>query len=190
MIYEGSHGVLSPDGVTMYAVTSGLSPAQIYRYDFSGGAAVEKWGSPYWGNYAMTAPLWISPDGARLFTGSGTVFRTSSVQGQDMLYGGALSGMTSVQALDVSASEIAAIAAVNQYYYGSNPPTDTAVELYNTDYLGHTNRITLPNWQVGSAAYATHGRYVFYSADGSHKYVIVQADGSSGLLHDTAVLTY
>jgi hypothetical protein len=31
---------------------------------------------------------------------------------------------------------------------------------------------------------------VFHGSDGAKRYVIVQADGASGLLHDTSVLTY
>jgi chitinase len=186
MIYEGSSGVLGADGLTMYAVTEGLSPAQIYRYDLSGGPAVEKWGSPYWGDHPMSAPMWLTADGARLITGAATAFRLSSVQAQDLLYGGTLSGMGSVKWLDASPTEIAAIA--NPGYLGN--ATDTAVELFNTEFLGHVDRITLPRWLVGANGYDTHGRFVFYASGGAKKYVIVQADGASGLLHDTAVLTY
>ena len=190
LIYDGSVGVLGADGVTMYAVTVGLSPAQIYRWDLSSGAAAYKWGSPYWGNYSMSAPLWLSADGARVFTGSGTAFRTSSVQAQDLVYGGTLSGVSQVKWLDASATEVAAIPAPTPYSYPPNPTADTTVELFNTDYLGHTDRIALPMWIAGSNAFVAHGRFVFHRSGGSGRLVIVQADGSSGLLHDTAVLAY
>ncbi len=187
MIYEGSSGVLGPDGLSMYAVTVGLSPAQIYRYDVSGGVAVEKWGSPYWGDHSMSAPMWLTADGTRILTAAATAFRVSSVQSQDLLYAGTLSGQGSIRWLDSSATEIAAIPSPG--YFG--PPTaDTTVELFNTEYLGHVDRIVLPSWVVGSNAYAAHGRFVFYGAGGTKKHVVIQADGSSGLLHDTAVLTY
>ena len=58
---------------------------------------------------------------------------------------------------------------------------DTTVELFDPTYLGHVNRISLPWWTVGGSAFATHARYVLYGADGAKKYVLVQADGASGL---------
>jgi hypothetical protein len=68
--------------------------------------------------------------------------------------------------------------------------SDMAVELFDVDYLNHKGSIELPWWLVGANAYPTHGRFVFFSGDGTKKHVIVQADASSGLLYDTAVLTY
>jgi hypothetical protein len=189
-IYAGERAVLSPtDPGALYTVTAGLSPAQIERWDVSGGAATYKWESPYWGDYPMGPDLWFSADGARLFTAAGTAFRTSSTQSQDLVYGGQLSGLSGVKHLDCSSSEIAAIPAT----YGWDPSTaskDTTVELFNTTYLGHQDRISLPWWSVGGNAFPTHGLFVFHGADGTKRYVIVQADGASGLLHDTAVLAY
>lgn len=189
-IYAGDRAALSPsDPGALYAVTSGLSPAQIYRWDVSGGAAAYRWESPYWGSYPMGPDLWFSADGARLFTAAGTAFRTSSTQSQDLQYGGQLSGLSAVKHLDCSSTEIAAIPAT----YGWDPSTatsDTTVELFDPTYLGHQDRISLPWWAVGAGAFQTHGLFVFHSASGAKRYVIVQADGTSGLLHDTAVLTY
>ena len=186
-VYAGDRGRLHPDGKTMYVVTTELSPAQIYRWDVSGGPAVEVWESPYWGTYAMGPRLWISPDGARVFTAAATAFRSSSVQVEDLVYAGQLSGMTAVEHMDATAGEIAAIPDVT---YLSPATADTTVELFDPTYLGHVNGITLPRWIVGVSPYAVHGRFVFYSADGTKKFVVAQADGSSGLLHDTGVLTY
>ena len=39
-------------------------------------------------------------------------------------------------------------------------------------------------------AYAGHGRNVFISADGAEPFVVVQADGASGLLDDFGIATY
>ena len=189
-IYAGDRARLSPsDPNALYFVTSELSPAQIYRWDVSGGAAVSKWESPYWGDYAMGPELWFSADGSRLFTAAGTAFRTSSVQSQDLVYGGQISGLASVKQLDCSTSEIAAIPAV-QAGDPRTPTTDTVVELFGTTYLGYVDEIVLPWWSIGTSAVPTHGVYVFHSSDGTQRFVIVQADGSSGLLHDTAILTF
>jgi chitinase len=189
-IYAGDRARLNPaDPSALYVVTAGLSPAQIYRWDVSSGAATYKWESPYWGDHAMGPELWFSPDGTRLFTAAGTAYRTSSTQSQDIIYGGQLSGLTSVKQLDCSNVEVAAIPATSSWD-PSTTQDDTTVELFNTTYLGHVDRISLPWWSVGNDVFQTHGLYVFHSADGAKKYVIVQADGSSGLLLDTAVLNY
>ena len=189
-VYAGDRAVLSPtDPTALYVVTTGVIPAQIYRWDVSAGAATFKWQSQYWGDYAMGPELWFSADGARLLTAAGTAFRTSSTQAQDIVYGGRLSGITSVKHLDCSADEIAAIPATSSWD-ASTAANDTAVELFNMTYLGHVDRMSLPWWSVGDDAFQTHGAYVFHSGDGAKRYVIVQADGASGLLHDTTVLTY
>ena len=186
-LYAGARVRLHPDGLRIYSVTRGLSPANLQRWSISAGAATHAWDSPYWGDYAMGPDLWISRDGSRIFTSAATAFRTSSVQAQDMVYGGALSGLSSVRHLDTSSAEIAAIPAVGWTGAGTE---DTTVELLDPANLGHLDRISLPSWFVGANGYATHGRYVFYSADGAKKYVLVQADGASGLVHDWSVLAY
>lgn len=188
-IYAGDHAVLTSDGTAMYTVTSGLSPANIDRWTVSGGAAVHAWASPYWGSYAMGPLLWTSADGARVFTSAGTAFRSSGAQAQDLQYNGTFmpGGVTW---LDSSPTEVAAIPQVNPYAYPPSTLTDGTVEILGNEVLGHLDRIMLPRWQVGPYSYAVHGRFVFYGAGYAKKHVIVQADGASGLLHDTAVLTY
>jgi hypothetical protein len=141
----------------LYVVTAGLSPAQIYRWKTSAGAATYKWQSPYWGDYPMGPELWFSADGSRLFTAAATAFRTSSTQSQDIVYGGQLSGLTAVKQLDCSSDEIAAIPATS-WWDPSTSSKDTTVELLNTTYLGHVDRISLPWWPVRSGAFQTHGR--------------------------------
>jgi hypothetical protein len=189
-LYAGTRARLHPSGDHLYTVTNGLSPANIDRWSISGGPAAYAWESPYWGDYPMGGHLWITADGARIVTSAGTAFRTSSTQPQDIVYGGALSGLSSVQHLDSTSTEIAAIPATNPYAYPPSTMTDGTVELFNVDFLGHTDRITLPRWQVGSSSFPTHGRFVFYRSDASKKYVVVQADAASALLRDTAVLTF
>jgi len=190
LLYAGARARLHPDGTRIYSITTELSPANIDRWDITGGAAAHAWASPYWGNYSMGPNIWVSRDGALLLTASATAFRTSTTQTSDMVYGGTLEGLTLVEHLDSSISEIAAIPGVDPYGAPSNTTADATVELFDTQYLATTGTIALPNWAVGTNAFITHGRFVFYSADGSKRYVIVQADASSGLVHDTAVLSY
>jgi len=130
------------------------------------------------GSYPVQLTV-TAADGARAFTAAGTTFRLAPLQAQDMIYAGALSGMTAVAHLDTSAGEVAAV-----------PPGGTTVELFDPTYLGRTGRITLPAWPVGGRTFATHGRFVFYGEGGTRKPVVVEADPSSGLLRGTAVLSF
>lgn len=189
-LYAGARARLHPDGTHIYSITTNLSPQNMERWDTTQGAAVYAWDSPYWGDYPIGRDLWISRDGARVLTAAGSAFRTSATEAQDMVYGGKLSGLDAVKHLDSCTDEIAAIPDTPWSSPTSTVAPDTTVELLNTEYLGHSGRITLPDWLVGASAYVTHGRFVFYSSDCSKKYVVVQADAASGLLRDTAVLTY
>jgi len=189
-LYAGARARLHPDGKRIYSVDVGLSPSDLYRWDVSGGAATYAWDSKYHGDYAMGPNVWFTSDGAEVLTGAGTAFRTDgTTRDTDLSYAGRLSGMTQVKHLDTCPTEIAAIPGTSTWDT-STSGADTVVELFNTDYLGHTDRITLPYWAVGGNSYPAHAQFVFYSADRSKKYVIVQADAASGLLKDTAVLTY
>lgn len=187
--YTGSRGVLTPDGRTLYAVTSAQSPMDLKRWDVSRGAAAYAWEMAYHGDFPVGDRIWMERSGARIFTSAGTAFRTSSVQAQDMVYAGTLSGLGAVAHLDSTADEIAAIPLASTWPYG-NAVDDATVELLNSTFLGHVDRITLPWWEIGGSVVQVHGRFVFYRADGPRKYVLVQADGASGLLNDWAVLGY
>jgi hypothetical protein len=188
-LYAGSKACLAGDGQAIYTVTVGLAPADIHRWDVSKGAAVWAWDSPYHGDHPMGPGLWMSADGTRVLTAAGTAFRSSPARPQDLLYGGALSGLSGVAHLDAAPGEIAAIPSTNPWLSPS-PSVDGTVELFDDEFLGNTGRLTLPRWQVGSWSYAVHGRYVFYGAGYSRKHVVVQADGASGLSNDLGVLTY
>jgi hypothetical protein len=192
--YDGSRGVLTPDATTLYADTANQSPMDLKRWDVSHGVATFAYEMAYHGDYPVGDLIWMERSGARVFTSAGTAFHASSVREQDMTYAGALSGLSSVAHLDTSASEIAAIPRGSSW--DPTVPSDSTVELFNTEYLAHVDRIDLPGWWVdlplpaGGALFETHGRFVFYSGDETRKHVIVQADASSGLEHDVAVLTY
>jgi hypothetical protein len=187
--YAGSAGVLTPDGRTLYAVTTAQSPMDLKRWDVSAGVASFAYEMAYHGDYPVGGAVWMERSGARVFTSAGTAFRTSSVRSLDMVYAGTLSGLSGVTHLDTNDAEIAAIPAA-AWWDPAASLADTTVELFNPSYLGPAGQVALPWWAVGGSSFPTHGRFVFYSADGTRKHVVVQADVSSGLLHDTAVVTY
>lgn len=154
---------LHPGGTAIYGAQNGLSPSDIEKYDISGGTAMYLYNSPYHGDYGMGGDLWISEDGTRIFTRAGNVFRSSTTQSQDMLYNGALQGLSLVKSLAHS-SAIGKIAAIPDLPYG-NTTADTEFWVFNYDYLTLAGRTPLPP--------GMHGTFIFYNDTGSQTYVIV-----------------
>ncbi|BDG09972.1 YncE family protein [Anaeromyxobacter paludicola] len=173
---------LHRDGDRMYVGISG----GVQRWNVSTSTVTHVWDSS-WGNFWAPARIWMSGDGNRIYTSSSTTLRADETQSLDLAYGGALPGLSAVTHLDDCASELAAIPASPSY---GSWALDGTVELLNATYLGPTRSITLPYWNVGANSFPTHGRFVFYGAGCSKKYVVVQADPAAGLSQDTAVLTY
>lgn len=66
----------------LFTLSLGLSPLQLYAYPVDPATGVitgSGVGSPYWGDYAMNAPLWLSSDESLLFTAAGTYFSTANL---------------------------------------------------------------------------------------------------------------
>ncbi|WP_219833899.1 M4 family metallopeptidase [Paenibacillus sp. R14(2021)] len=77
----------------LYSINTDVSPRDIYAYNVNAAAqftdpksTIGGYDSPYHGDYAMSTYLRISPDGNYLFNGAGTIFTTSSVKADDMVY--------------------------------------------------------------------------------------------------------
>ena len=194
-IRAGTRAKLHPGGTTIYGADNGLSPADIEKYDISGGTASYLYDSPYHGDYAMCGDLWISEDGLRIFTRCGNVFRSSPNQyssgttPEDMTYNGTLENLSMVRHLSHSQT-IGKIAAVPDNTYSSTS-ADTEVQIFNYDYLTFSSKVALPSFVLSStSAYAGHGKYVFYSSDAMKYFVVLQADNASGMLHDYGVVQY
>ena len=187
-IYAGTLAQLHPSGTAIYGADNGLSPSDIEKYDISAGTASYLYDSPYHGDYAMCGDLWISEDGLRIFTKCGNVFRSSSLQAEDMLYNGSL-GMNIVYlSHSVTAGKVIAIPQATNF---PAPGTeDTQLQIFDYDFLTLVNTVPLPMILLGGQTYPVHGKYVFFSADGNHYFTIVQADANAGLLNDYGVIAY
>jgi len=87
-IYDGSRIKLHPSGKYLYLADRGVSPADLRKMDIQGGVAVYMYDSPYHGDYPSGENLWITQLGERIITQGKSVFKTSELQSQDMLYNG------------------------------------------------------------------------------------------------------
>ena len=85
---------------------------------------------------------------------------------------------------------IGKVAAIQDYDYWSDQNKDTELQLFNYEYLTFEKRISFPRFVVGENSFDSHGKFVFYSNSGDKLMVILQADGSSGLLYDHGVIIY
>jgi hypothetical protein len=186
-VRAGTRARLHPGGIAMYGANNGLSPDDIERYDISAGSARVAYDSPYHGSYYMCGDLWFSEDGARIFTRCGNTFRASNVRSEDMVYSGALPGVSGIRHLTHSTAANR-IALVQESYSSSD--VGRQVRLYTPDFLNFDQAIALPPFKANATEYASYGRFVFYSAAGDKLIVVVQADPSSAMLNDYGIVTF
>lgn len=195
-IYAGTKAKLHPAGAAIYGANNGLSPSDIEKYDVATGTAKYLYNSPYHGDYAMCGDLWISEDGLRIFTACGNTFHANTTQGSsagsDMTYAGALESTARVQWVDhsLAAGQVLAIPGASAYAYPPQPNADTELRVFGDDYLAREETVAFPRIGVGGKGYVAHGRFAFFSGDGTQRFVLVRADATSGLLTPDAVVAY
>lgn len=195
-IYAGTKAKLHPGGATVYGADNGLSPSDIEKYDVSSGTAKYLYDSPYHGDYAMCGDLWLSEDGARIFTACGNTFHSSTTTGTtagaDMTYAGALEATPRVRWVDHSraAALVLAVPGADPWAYPPQPQADGELRVYGDDYLALLETVPLPRVGVGGKGYLPHGRFAFFSREGTRRVALLQVDASSGLLHPDALVLY
>lgn len=174
---------LHPSGDYIYGANNGLSPSDIEKYDIRGGAAKVMYDSPYHGDYSFAGNLWISQDGGRIIARSGNVFRSSTVQAEDLTYNGRLTGINGVRwAAD---SRVAGRIVV------LDGAALTDLKVFDSQFLAYKGAVALPRFTVpGSATnFASEGQFVFANAEGTRVYALVRAPASSGLQQDWGLAT-
>jgi hypothetical protein len=193
-IYEKASAKPHPGGTAIYSADyAGISPADIRKYDISGGTAAVLYDSPYHGDYSMCGDLWISEDGLRIFTKCGNVFRSSpsryssGTTPEDMTYNGNLSQLSRITHLSHSATANQVVAISETYTTQAN---STVLQWYDYTNLTYLKSLTLPHFLANNSHYTGHGRFVFYNSLGTKVFVILQADATSGLLNDYGIVTY
>jgi hypothetical protein len=189
-IRAGTRAKLHPAGLAIYGADNGLSPSDIEKYSIAGGTAQVLYDSPYHGDYSMCGDLWMSADGARIFTRCGNVFRTSTLQADDMRWAGSLAPSSSTLLVRWASDSVAAdeIAVLSDSSWGGGD--DTTLHFHERAFMARTSTVALPRAAVGGVGFPTHGRFVFHRSDGQTRYVLVQVDAASGLLADFALVVY
>lgn len=183
-IEAGMRAKLHPGGSAIY----GADDYHLAKYDITQGQAAYLYATYDW-NHSTCGNLWISEDGLRLFTGCGNVFRSSESTAEDMHYNGSLEkiGVTADVSHSAAANKVIAIPGKDYTY----PPHDRDTEVWKFDYdsLILESKVIIPDFCGSGQSYKGHGRFVFFSADGSKYSVLVQADANSGILLDYGIFT-
>lgn len=188
--FEGTRAKLHPGGAWVYGADNGVSPADIRKFDVSAGASVTGYDSPYHGDYSMCGNLWLSEDGARIFTACGNVFRATSTRTTDMTYAGALEATGVVRDLADSQTAAEILAIPGTSWWSGTGHEDESVRVFGAEYMTQKRAVALSPFLVGEKTFAGHGRFVFWSADASRRFALVQADPTAGLLKDFAAVEF
>jgi len=204
-IYGGTRAKLHPLVTAMYGATNGYTPDNLENYPISAkGVASFGWQSPYWGDHPFCGDLWLSQDGAHIFTRCGNVFNAtpstqclvapcswSSGTPSDIVYTGALQGLSYIRHASHS-SAAGQLVAIPDVGYFTSATADTSLGSYDDRYFtpiaGST--VTLPHWAGPGSGYLTHGRFVFWRSDASKRYAVVQGDAASPVASSFGVVAY
>jgi hypothetical protein len=199
ILRAASHIALHPSGKALFAADQGLSPSRVDRCDLAPapGNCNDSEGQADWGTYSYCGNLWISADGIRIYTACGVTLKVpGSVTGNPCSYGGTMTGVTSIQHLSEApqAQRVVMIPGISfECQFGGpgcDPTADTVVRVHETSFLGLEGEYPLPGFPLpGSSMAVAHGRFVFTTPSMDTLVAIVQADSSSGALHDFAVVT-
>lgn len=190
IVYNGSFARLQPGSTAIYSGSTGVSPSQMQKFDTAGGTAVHDYDTPYFGDFPMAGNLWYKEDGSRIISASGTTFSTSSVQAQDMLYRGALPGISQAQSFSHSSAARLGVAIPATNTFISPPVLDTGIRFFEDQYFDYRSQLVFPSFMVAATAYPAHGKFVFWDSTGTHCYVIVQADPAAALALDFGVVKF
>ena len=120
--------------------------------------------------------LWFSRDGTRLFTDCGGIFRTTDAPETDLTYVGRFTE-NDLRSIDEAQGTIAAL---RGYWQDEEDDIDGQVDLYDAGSLALLRSEALPFLAIGPEYKPSHGRFLFFRADGSAYYVVLFVKGFDG----------
>jgi hypothetical protein len=183
---------LRPGATSLY-VAGGAYSNSVENYSVSGSTPVLVNSA---GGYSSSScgDLWFSQAGTRLFTRCGAVYLASSSWTDDLTSAGTLNRLGSYYfsvrhlADSTAAGQLSAITSADSNYYSSTD--DQLLRRWSASDLAPMDAAPLPSETVGGSVYRWGGRFVFYRADGSARYVLLQLDPASGALDDFGWVTF
>jgi len=182
--------VLHPDNTRLYGATVGLSPDDIYRIELNSDGSPQGTSkdSPYHGDHSMCENIWISEDGKRLFTACGNIFRSSSVDAQDMVYNGSFSRSRRIVGLTHFLKEKRVIVLGTETDLWGQWKASNVV-IYDYDLLNPLASFPMPDVQVGGRTFTATGKAIFHREDNNTYFIVVKVNESAGLLNNIGIIT-
>jgi hypothetical protein len=183
-IYAGSKLKLASGGAMLYvAVNSG--PSEINAYDITTGLDRGAGSSQEIIGADAEGALWMSADGGRIFTRSGQVFAvtppaTSTAQAtfslETTLPDLGPGSFVPVTYADATASEVAVITGATEQL-DPGPILGSELATFDATTLAFLGAIPMPrvSWPGTSTSFPASGAFVFHSADGTHRFVLVES---------------
>lgn len=171
VFYGNMHGILADAKNQIFTISDGLSPSQIYSValDPTSGYPLSTAGTPYWGTYPMSAPLWLAGDQSLLFTAAGDYFSTTG-----LTYVGTFGLSTPVSSMSHSATaQEAVVFAMSGPAYSSNVVYPSSYQRFTGALLFPAAAVPLP--LVGGMQ--SYGIEIYHTANDAH--VIVVQTGTS-----------
>jgi hypothetical protein len=165
------HGILADTKNKIFVISDGLSPSQIYdvTLDPASGYPTGNSGTPYWGNYPMSAPFWLTGDQSLLFTSSGNYFNTA-----DLSYVGTFNLNAAVLSMSHSSSaQEAVVLTASGSIYSSTLAYPSSYQRFTGSLLFPAAAVPLP--LIGGMQ--AYGLAIFHTAADAH--VIVVQTGTS-----------
>lgn len=159
--YGTQYGLMADRVNKVFLVAQGLSPSDISFFEFNPSTSqVTRAGdSPYHGDYAMYAPLFLSETQSLVFSAGGAYFRTDN-----LTHAGTLSNSGTMTSLSHSAAleEALVISATTSF------PSST---VYPSSYRRYSSALLLPDTSlnfptIGGAQ--SYGIRIFHSSGGRH----------------------
>jgi len=181
-VRSGTLSDLHPSGTYIYGADNGLSPSDIEAYDISTGTPIYVSDSPYHGDFSMCGNIWVTDDGSSLITRCGNVFNSSPRGATDMNYIGSLNVPTQIASASSFGDEI--VVTMRERLWYQTDDHSTYVQIFEASTLGFVRRIDLPEIEIGTGSYASHGRQVFHDSTGSTIVVLMQLESGAGALDD------
>jgi chitinase len=183
---------LRPGTSSLYVAGSGSS-STLEHYNVSGTTPVLVNSAGTYGS-ASCGDLWFSQAGTRLYTRCGAVYLASSSWTEDLTAAGTLNRPSSYyfnirhMADSTAAGQLSAITSAEGGY--SSSTDDQVLRRWSAVDLTSVDVAPLPTKTVGVNVYRWGGRFVFYRADGSARYVLLQLDPAAGALDDFGWVTF
>ena len=175
-IHRGTIPRLHPNGMSVYA-NGGTAPSDSSKWNIDSGPATPDY------SYHVNAcgNIWLSEDGARLFTACGELYRDVP---EGTLYNGSFGTQLRWAAHNSANSSIAVI----PFSYVST--TDTEVRLFGYETLSLAATVPLPSFPAPTGGVASRGQMAFWSSSGDKLFVLVRADPAAKLESDWAVVKF